>query len=50
MKLSKDQQQTEELSLKNMSLTWGIEQADSRLQDLCEDLPENQCTHSDEKM
>lgn len=50
MKLNKDKQQTEGLSLKNRRLTQEIVQAESRLQDLCVDLTERERVHSDEKM
>lgn len=44
-KLDKAQQETKELSLRNMSLTQEIVQIESRIQDLCEDLTKNETAH-----
>lgn len=49
-KLDKAQLETEELSLRNRSLTQEIVQVESRIQDLCEDLAKKlNCACSDGK-
>lgn len=45
-KLDKDQLETKVLSLKNRSLTQEMMQAESRIQDLCEDLVKNEIVHA----
>lgn len=45
-KLDKAQLETEELSLRNRSLTQEMVQVESRIQDLCEDLAKNEIVHA----